>query len=223
MDLLIIAAGALALLICILFLALCFVVRKLFGRMPGKNQDRIITELYGLAESVRYGIRDGSLSAEELRQIMASILSVIAALQGVEYEKLEKEFSDDVTEEDADTYIMCITDEDIIPGFLQYSNDELVIKDEVRLQTGKSHIYGIISAPQNARLTLLIRSKEQSAPDWQYIPTEQSTSDIVRIPFRIMYPELGWKSGQYPVSISLLDGNAEVVFDHVSVGFSIPN
>lgn len=222
MDLLIIAAGVLSFLICILFLALCYVVWKLFGRMPGEKQDRIITELYGLAGVVQYGIRDGSLSAEELRMIMASILSVIAALRGVEYEEIEKEFRDVVTEEDSDTYIMCLSGENIIPDYQQYSYDELTIPDEISLRAGKAYLYGIISAPQNARLTLLVRSSEQEAPEWNYIPTEQSSSDIVRIPFRIMYPEEGWKNGQYQAYVSLMDGNAEVVFDHVCVRFSIP-
>lgn len=217
MDLLTVSALAISVLICILFMALCLIVWLILGRMPGTKRDAVITKLYGLAEAVRYGVLDGKLEAEELKLILTNVLSVIAALKGVDLETIEKEFSDHASEEENDAYFLCITDENIIPQFQQYSNDELLIKNEVRLSDQKSHIYGIISAPQNARLTLSVRSKDQSAPDWNYIPTEENNSDIVRIPFRVMFPSAGWNAGEYDVFFTLMDESQEIVFDHVSV------
>lgn len=217
MDMLTISALVVSVLICVLFVALCFIVSKLIGRMPGTKRDAILTKLYGLAEAVRYGIQDGNLDADELKLILTNVLSVIASLKGVELETIEKEFSETVSEEEADAYFLSITDENIIPQFQQISDDELFVKDEVRLADRKSHIYGIISAPKNARLTLSVRSKNQSAPDWKYIPTDENNSDIVRIPFRIMYPRGGWDEGEYDIFFTLMDESQEIVFDHVSV------
>ena len=217
MDLLIITAGLLVVLLCVLLMVLCIIVMKLLRRMPEVKRDRAVTELYGLAESVRYGIADGELSAAELKQIMAGILSVITVLSGLKYEDVEKEFSEPVSDE-TDAYFLSITsDEDIIPTFQKLTDDELVISEEMNIHAGKSHFYGIISAPANARLTLSVRSKNQSAPDWRYIPTDENNSNIVRIPFRIMYPGAGWDSGQYNVYFSLMDESLDIVFDHVGV------
>ena len=222
MDLLIISAAVVLFLLSVLLLILCIICAKLIARMPQKKQDAVVTQLYGLAEVIRYGIKDGKLDAAELRQIMASILSVIAALKGVRYDEVEKEFSDSnqALEED-DAYFLCITDENIIPQFQQYSNDELFVKDEMGLPAGKSHIYGIISAPKNARLTLTAESKNQTAPAWNYSPVDETTADIVRIPFRIMYPEGGWERGQHTVYFTLSDESCDVVYDFVSVEITV--
>ena len=95
------------------------------------------------------------------------------------------------------------------------------MKEDVSFKAGASYFYGIISAPKNARLTLSARSKYQDSPDWNYIPTDENASEIVRIPFRIMYPSGGWKRGQYKVYFSLMDDTQDVVYDHVGVTVTV--
>ena len=221
MDVLIVAAGVCLVLLCALLLVLCIIVSKLIRRMPEAKREAVITTLYGVAESVWYGVHDGKLEESELRSIMASILSAISALSGVSFKEIEKEFSEEASDEETDAYFLSITDENIIPKFQQYSNDELFVKEDVSFKAGASYFYGIISAPKNARLTLSARSKYQDSPDWNYIPTDENASEIVRIPFRIMYPSGGWKRGQYKVYFSLMDDTQDVVYDHVGVTVTV--
>lgn len=208
--------------VCIILACLAVAVWKLSGRMTDDKREAVVTQLYGLAETVWYAIEDGKLTPGELVPMFRCILSVIAALRGVNFDVVQKEFKEipetALFEED-DTYFSAITDKNIIPNITTLNPEELIVEDLICLSKDQPYIYGVVSAPLNTTFSVQVRNSIQEAPIWNYIPntSAKSCTDIARIPFRITPPAGGWSEGEYSMYISLNNAEGDCVYDYVEV------